>query len=40
MTKDEAVAYIIKQLEKEIDLSEVENIDVEKVIESMKREVA
>jgi len=31
MTKDEAVAYIIKQLEKEIDLSEVENIDVEKV---------
>jgi len=40
MTKDEAVAYIIKQLEKEIDLSEVENIDVEKVIESMKKEVA
>jgi len=31
MTKDEAVTYIIKQLEKEIDLSEVKKIDIEKI---------
>jgi len=31
MTKDEAVTYIIKQLGEKIDLSEVENIDVEKI---------
>ena len=31
MTKDEAVTYIIKQLGKKIDLSELKKIDIEKI---------